>query len=115
MGGDRGDRGERSRKNVEKNEEEELPLGWERRESDIRPGQFYYTNPTTRQVALTLEEAKRDHERRMTGEDKKRKSAWDQKEDDKRAAEETRRRGEDKVNKLLSTKHRSSWDQRRWT
>merc|ERR1712217_766475 len=69
-----------------RNEPEDLPPGWERRESDIRPGQFYYTNPTTRQVALTIEEAQRDYQRKLEGDrddGRKRKSAWDQREDEK--------------------------------
>merc|ERR1712232_1446709 len=38
---------------------EELPVGWEMRESVIKPGQYYFTNPTTRQVALSVEELRR--------------------------------------------------------
>merc|ERR1712060_396355 len=92
--------------------DEELPLGWERRESDIRPGHFYYTNPTTRQVALTIEGARRDFQRKLEGDrddGRKRKSAWDQREDEK---DDARRKSEDKISKLLKHTKRSAWDQR---
>merc|ERR1711920_405410 len=91
-------------------EDEELPPGWERRESDIRPGQFYYSNPSTRQVALTVEEARRDHDRKQRGDDGKRKSAWDQREAE---AKQSRGRAEEKMSKLLNESRRSAWDQRR--
>lgn len=76
------------------------------KESDIKPGQFYFTNPSTRQLALSVEELWRVTQvdkggHKTNGGDQLGVSTTDEK--------EARKRNEGRIAKLLGNRHKSGF------
>jgi hypothetical protein len=82
------------------------------KESIIKPGQFYFLNSSTNQVALNLEELRLVSQVGV-GEKDSNSSAWEKLGVPNIDGPETRKKNEGRISKLLGNRQTSAWDTRK--